>query len=140
MAFFRNFKSVTKTCYGRGSFGRLGEILEPHRKGGSMIFLVDHYFQDKPEFLARIPALNRQYKQANSGQDACRQDSGDINCRSAGCCHDKCSKSYRTGFSHGHRSNRISHAKAEFMGVPGGIVPLRISSSIRSASGLGANG
>ncbi len=54
MDFFRNFKSVTKTCYGRGSFGRLGEILEPHRTG-FMVFLVDHYFQDKPEFQQRIP-------------------------------------------------------------------------------------
>ncbi len=31
MNLFRNFKSVTKTCYGRGSFDKLGEILEPHR-------------------------------------------------------------------------------------------------------------
>ena len=54
MDFFRNFKSVTKTCYGRGSFGRLGEILEPHCTG-FMVFLVDHYFQDKPEFQQRIP-------------------------------------------------------------------------------------
>ena len=54
MDLFRNFKSVTKTCYGRGSFGRLGEILEPHCTG-FMVFLVDHYFQDKPEFQQRIP-------------------------------------------------------------------------------------
>ena len=54
MQLFRNFKSVTKTCYGRGSFGRLGEILEPHRKG-FMVFLVDHYFKDMNAFKERIP-------------------------------------------------------------------------------------
>lgn len=54
MQLFRNFKSVTKTSYGRGSFDKLGEILEPHRKG-FMVFLVDHYFQDKNAFQQRIP-------------------------------------------------------------------------------------
>ena len=57
MQLFRNFKSVTKTCYGRGSFGKLGEILEPQRTAnkGFMVFLVDHYFQGNEAFLARIP-------------------------------------------------------------------------------------
>lgn len=57
MNLFRNFKSVTKTCYGRGSFGKLGEILDPHRKTGEgfMVFLVDHYFQGNEAFLSRIP-------------------------------------------------------------------------------------
>lgn len=57
MNLFRNFKSVTKTCYGRGSFGKLGEILEPHRNTGKgfMVFLVDHYFEGNADFLARIP-------------------------------------------------------------------------------------
>ena len=57
MQLFRNFKSVTKTCYGRGSFGKLGEILEPHRNTGKgfMVFLVDHYFQGNEAFLSRIP-------------------------------------------------------------------------------------
>ncbi|MFT3885885.1 MAG: iron-containing alcohol dehydrogenase family protein [Flavobacteriales bacterium] len=58
MQLFRNFKSVTKTCYGRGSFGKLDEILAPHRGAnkGFMVFLVDHYFQDKSDLIARIPA------------------------------------------------------------------------------------
>ncbi len=64
MQLFRNFKSVTKTCYGRGSFGKLGEILEPHRivtpghDPGFMVFLVDHYFQGNEAFLSRIPRLD----------------------------------------------------------------------------------
>ena len=58
MHLFRNFKSVTKTCYGRGSFGKLDEIIEPQRTAnkGFMVFLVDSYFQDKDAFKARIPA------------------------------------------------------------------------------------
>lgn len=58
MNLFRNFKSVTKTCYGRGAFGKLGEIVEPQRSAnkGFFVFLVDQYFQDKPDFKARIPA------------------------------------------------------------------------------------
>ena len=49
MNLFRNFKSVTKTCYGRGSFGKLDEILAPHRPAndGFMVFVVDDYFEDK---------------------------------------------------------------------------------------------
>ena len=59
MNLFRNFKSVTKTCYGRGSFSKLDEILAPHRQAnkGFMVFVVDDYFENKSEFTARIPAL-----------------------------------------------------------------------------------
>ena len=59
MNLFRNFKSVTRTAYGRGSFGKLGEIIDPQRGAGNgyMVFLVDHYFQNNSAFLARIPAL-----------------------------------------------------------------------------------
>ncbi|MEO5584109.1 MAG: iron-containing alcohol dehydrogenase family protein [Flavobacteriales bacterium] len=58
MNLFRNFKSVTKTCYGRGSFDKLGEILEPQRSAnkGFMVFVVDDYFADKEEFKMRVPA------------------------------------------------------------------------------------
>ena len=58
MNLFRNFRSVTKTCYGRGSFDKLGEILEPERKAGNgfMVFVVDDHFLDKQAFTARIPA------------------------------------------------------------------------------------
>src|SRR5436853_1736570 len=52
---FRNFKMVGYMIYGRGSFNQLDDIIAPHRQEGKpMIFLVDHFFEDKP-FLARIP-------------------------------------------------------------------------------------
>ncbi len=52
---FRNFKMVSYVVYGRGSFNQLDEILAPHRKEKlSMIFLVDHFFENKP-LLNRIP-------------------------------------------------------------------------------------
>lgn len=53
---FRNFKMVDYVIYGSGCFDQLGEILAPKRIGDApMIFLVDEYFQDKKEFLSRIP-------------------------------------------------------------------------------------
>ena len=55
MAQFRNFKMVSYVVYGRGSFNQLDEILAPNRKAGApMIFLIDHFFTDKP-LLKRIP-------------------------------------------------------------------------------------
>src|SRR4030095_8868029 len=59
MQLFRNFRSVTKTCYGRGSFDKLGEILQPHRSAnnGFILFVVDDYFEDKRDFVDRIPEL-----------------------------------------------------------------------------------
>ena len=52
---FRNFKMVSYVVYGRGSFNQLDEILAPRRNGNSpMIFLVDHFFEDKP-LVNRIP-------------------------------------------------------------------------------------
>jgi 3-deoxy-alpha-D-manno-octulosonate 8-oxidase len=52
---FRNFKMVGYVIYGRGSFNQLDEIIAPHRKEGKpMIFLVDHFFENKP-LLNRIP-------------------------------------------------------------------------------------
>jgi 3-deoxy-alpha-D-manno-octulosonate 8-oxidase len=55
---FKNFKSVNKCAYGRGSFAKLGEIISEkrHENQGYFLFLVDDYFQDKEEFKARIPA------------------------------------------------------------------------------------
>ncbi|WP_142684582.1 iron-containing alcohol dehydrogenase family protein [Chitinophaga polysaccharea] len=53
---FRNFKMVDYVVYGSGCFDQLGEILAPRRIGDApMIFFVDEYFQDKNEFLSRIP-------------------------------------------------------------------------------------
>jgi 3-deoxy-alpha-D-manno-octulosonate 8-oxidase len=52
---FRNFKMVDYVVYGRGSFSQLGEIIEPHRRAGSpMIFLVDHFFKNKP-LIGKVP-------------------------------------------------------------------------------------
>lgn len=52
---FRNFKMVDYVVYGRGCFDQLGEIIEPKRKDGyPMIFLVDHFFENKP-LISRIP-------------------------------------------------------------------------------------
>jgi len=52
---FRNFKMVSYVVFGRGSFNQLNEILEPQRKKDApMIFLVDHFFRNKP-LLNRLP-------------------------------------------------------------------------------------
>jgi 3-deoxy-alpha-D-manno-octulosonate 8-oxidase len=46
---FRNFKMVGYVIYGRGSFDQLDEILAAQRKGDApMVFLLDHYFENKP--------------------------------------------------------------------------------------------
>jgi 3-deoxy-alpha-D-manno-octulosonate 8-oxidase len=56
MSKFRNFKMIGYVVYGRGSFNQLAEILAPNRKGNApMVFLVDHYFENKP-LAGRIPA------------------------------------------------------------------------------------
>jgi 3-deoxy-alpha-D-manno-octulosonate 8-oxidase len=53
---FRNFKMVDYVVYGRGCFDQLGEIIAPRRRNNApMIFLVDHFFENKP-LLKRIPA------------------------------------------------------------------------------------
>ncbi len=55
MAQFRNFRMVNYVVYGRGSFNELDEILAQNRKRGApIIFLIDHFFQDKP-LINRIP-------------------------------------------------------------------------------------
>lgn len=42
--------------YGRGCFQQLDELLAPQRKADApMIFFVDHYFEQDPAFLSRIP-------------------------------------------------------------------------------------
>ena len=52
---FRNFKMVDYVIYGRGSFDQLDEIIAPHRiDGRPMIFLVDHFFENKP-LTGRVP-------------------------------------------------------------------------------------
>jgi len=52
---FRNFKMIGYVVYGRGSFNQLDEILQPRRlQGRPMIFLVDHFFENR-ELIGRIP-------------------------------------------------------------------------------------
>jgi 3-deoxy-alpha-D-manno-octulosonate 8-oxidase len=52
---FRNFKMVGYVVYGRGCFDQLDEILAPQRQSKApMIFLVDHFFQNKA-LVNRIP-------------------------------------------------------------------------------------
>lgn len=53
----KNFKSIEKTVFGRGSFNQLDEIIAPKRleNKGFMVFIVDNYFKGK-ELEARIPA------------------------------------------------------------------------------------
>ena len=52
---FRNFKMVGYVIYGRGSFNQLDDIIAPHRQQGKpMIFLIDHFFENKP-LINRIP-------------------------------------------------------------------------------------
>lgn len=59
MSRFRNFKMIGYVVYGRGSFDQLAEILAPNRKGDApMIFLVDHFFENKP-LVNRIPVQGR---------------------------------------------------------------------------------
>jgi len=56
MSTFRNFKMVDYVVFGRGAFGQLDGILAPRRQGDApMVFLVDHFFRDKPAFLSRVP-------------------------------------------------------------------------------------
>jgi 3-deoxy-alpha-D-manno-octulosonate 8-oxidase len=46
---FRNFRMVSYVVYGRGSFDQLDEILLVNRQGEApMIFLIDHFFENKP--------------------------------------------------------------------------------------------
>jgi 3-deoxy-alpha-D-manno-octulosonate 8-oxidase len=47
---FKNFKSVNKCAYGRGSFDKLDEILATVRspENTTMVFLVDDYFKGHP--------------------------------------------------------------------------------------------
>jgi 3-deoxy-alpha-D-manno-octulosonate 8-oxidase len=55
---FRNFKMVGFVVYGRGAFNQLDDILSPKRiNDRPFVFLVDHFFKDKP-LLSRIPVRN----------------------------------------------------------------------------------
>jgi 3-deoxy-alpha-D-manno-octulosonate 8-oxidase len=56
---FRNFKMVNYVVFGRGSFNQLDEILAPNRQAGApIIFLVDHFFENKP-LTGRIPVQGK---------------------------------------------------------------------------------
>ncbi|MDE3124421.1 MAG: iron-containing alcohol dehydrogenase [Bacteroidota bacterium] len=56
---FRNFKMIGYVVYGRGSFNQLDEIIAPQRKDDApMVFLVDHFFKEKP-LVNRIPVRGK---------------------------------------------------------------------------------
>jgi 3-deoxy-alpha-D-manno-octulosonate 8-oxidase len=56
---FRNFKMVDYVVYGRGSFDQLDEIIAPHREEGKpMVFLVDHFFENK-DLVNRVPVRDK---------------------------------------------------------------------------------
>jgi 3-deoxy-alpha-D-manno-octulosonate 8-oxidase len=60
MTDFRNFKLVGYVVFGRGCFSQLDGILAARRQGEApVVFLVDHFFRDKPAFLSRVPARGR---------------------------------------------------------------------------------
>lgn len=46
----KNFKSIDKTVFGRGSFAQLASIVEPKRALNNryFVYVVDNYFKDKP--------------------------------------------------------------------------------------------
>lgn len=54
---FKNFKSVNKTVFGKGSFNQLDSILAEKResKDAFIVFLVDNHFKDKA-LAQRVPA------------------------------------------------------------------------------------
>lgn len=58
---FNNFKNIEKVVYGRGAFDQLDDILSVQRQhnDGFMVFVVDHYFHDKQEFINRIPVKEK---------------------------------------------------------------------------------
>ncbi len=57
---YKNFKSVAKTVFGRGSFNQLDSILAEKRtdEQAFVVFLVDNYFNGK-ELAARVPVRGR---------------------------------------------------------------------------------
>ena len=56
----KNLKQVGQVVFGRGAIGQLDAILADNRQGNApMVFLVDHVFQDRPEFVARVPVRGR---------------------------------------------------------------------------------
>lgn len=57
---FRNFKTVPKMIFGRGSFDQLDDVLADERQkiGDFVVFLVDEVHKDKP-LAERIPATDK---------------------------------------------------------------------------------
>jgi 3-deoxy-alpha-D-manno-octulosonate 8-oxidase len=57
---YKNFKSVAKTVFGRGSFNQLDSILAEKRtdEQAFVVFLVDNYFNGK-ELTSRVPVHGR---------------------------------------------------------------------------------
>jgi 3-deoxy-alpha-D-manno-octulosonate 8-oxidase len=56
----KNLKQVGAVVFGRGAIGQLDAILADNRQATApMVFLVDHVFHDRPDFVARIPVRGR---------------------------------------------------------------------------------
>ena len=56
MSVHKNLTLVGAVTFGRGAFGQVEGILERQRRASSpFVFLVDHVFKDRSDFLGRIP-------------------------------------------------------------------------------------
>lgn len=56
---YKNFPMVPRVIFGRRSFDQLGELLMPLRRNSEapFIFLVDDFFQNRADFVSRIPRM-----------------------------------------------------------------------------------
>jgi 3-deoxy-alpha-D-manno-octulosonate 8-oxidase len=56
----KNLKQVGQVTFGRGALGQLDAVLADNRQGTApMVFLVDHAFHARPDFVARVPVRGR---------------------------------------------------------------------------------
>lgn len=51
---YRNLRIVPYLIFGRGSYGQLGDVLRPRRKGSRAVFMVDDVHEKKP-FISKLP-------------------------------------------------------------------------------------
>jgi len=57
MGLLKNIRMVDRVMFGRGSFDRLGDLLNARRGTSYMVFLVDDYFEGK-SLVGRLPAAD----------------------------------------------------------------------------------
>ena len=56
----KNLTLVGQVMFGRGAFGQLDAVLAQNRRGEApMVFLVDHVFEKRADFLGRVPLRGR---------------------------------------------------------------------------------